>query len=106
MIKVGAWTAQAVIEAASEQVGNTDAAALRVGVLEFLRVYADQAAPDESDLPLLTAYRDWLDTAVALYSSGDESKVREYARRGALVSAELELVSARAGQSDGEPSRS
>lgn len=94
MIDVGVAAAQAAIGATGT---DPDAAALRVGVLEFLRVYAADVEPAPEHANLLAAYRDWLATAVTLYSTGDEAKVREYMHRGAILSAELELAAATAG---------
>jgi hypothetical protein len=92
MIDVGAAAAQAAIAATTV---DPDAAALRVGVLEFLRVYAAEVPPAPEYADLLAAYREWLDTAVALYSTGDETKVREFMRRRAVLGAEMDLVAAR-----------
>lgn len=91
MVKVGALTAQAVIDAAAEQNGSAEAGALRIGVLEFLRLYGAEVAAESSYTELLDAYRDWLETAVALFGTGDRSHLREYLRRGAILTAELEL---------------
>jgi hypothetical protein len=92
MVDVGAAAAQAVIAATTV---DPDAAALRVGVLEFLRVYANDVPPTPEFTDLLTAYREWLDVAVALYSTGDETKVREFVRSRAVLGAEMDLVAAR-----------
>jgi hypothetical protein len=96
IVEVGAATAQAAINTAARSGGDPDAALLRVGVLEFLRVHASRVSAPPDDRDLVDAYRDWLETAVALYSAGDEAKVREYMRQGAILAAEIALAAARA----------
>ena len=97
LVEVGAASAQAAVETAAASGGDPDAAVMRVGVLEFLRVHASRVEAEAEDAKLVDAYRSWLEIAVEIYSTGDEALVPEYTRRGALLSAELELAAARAG---------
>lgn len=101
-VRAGALMADAVIDIAADTTDH-DVATVRVGVLEFLRVHAAriEAAPDEAEL--VQAYRDWLDVAVELYSTGEYSLVRDYLRRGALLRAELDLVTVVQVPDDGVP---
>lgn len=93
MVRIGSATAQTVIDAAARS-ESVDVATLRAGVLEFLRAHAAQVSATDEEPELLIAYRDWLEIAVTLYSTGDETKVREYMHRGAVLGAELDLVAA------------
>lgn len=94
LVQVGTATAQASIDMAARTPGDPDAGALRAGLLEFLRVHATEVSADPGTENLLDAYRAWLETAVNLYSTGDESQVREFMRRGALLGAEYDLLAA------------
>lgn len=96
-IEVGAATAQTVIEISANAGADPDVAGLRVGVLELLRLHASEATAEPGYDDLLAAYRGWLETAVALYNTGDESKIREYMHRGAVLSAELDMAAAGVG---------
>ncbi|MGH3645825.1 MAG: hypothetical protein ACRDTM_01385 [Micromonosporaceae bacterium] len=93
LVEVGAAAAQAAIRVATGSDGDSDAGALCVGLLEFLRVHAVEVAEGGEYPDLLDAYREWLEITVEMYSTGDESKVREYTRRGAILGAEIDLAS-------------
>jgi hypothetical protein len=93
MVKIGALAANAVIDLAADT-EDGEVAGLRLGLLEFLRLHAANIKETDEVPELLGAYRDWLRTAVDLYSTGDLSLLREYMRRGALLRAELELAEA------------
>jgi hypothetical protein len=90
MVELGAAVAQTAIETAAATPGDDDAALLRLGVLEFLRAYAESIHTESDEEPLVRAYQDWLKTAVELYSTGDESLVPKYMRRGEALRSELE----------------
>lgn len=96
MIEVGAATAKAAIQTAAESGGDSDAALMRVGVLEFLRAYAERLPRKGAPEPLLAAYQAWLDMAVRLFSEGDESLVDEYMNRVDALAAELDRALASA----------
>lgn len=98
LVTVGAATADAAIAAASSD-NDVDAAVLRAGVLVFLRAHAAEIAPEAAtaeDAELLQAYQEWLETAVQYFGDGDAKQIREYTRRAALLSAELNLATRRA----------
>lgn len=95
MIEVGTAAAQGAGMASDAAVGDVDAAVLRVAILDFLRQYASGIDVEGTDVDLLAAYRDWLEVAVRLWGTGDEALVSEYVRRGAILTAEMELAAAR-----------
>ena len=95
LVQVSFASAQAAIDTASAVPGDADAAVMRVGVLEFLRVHASRVEAERDDARLVNSYRAWLEIAVEVYSSGKEDLVPEYMRRGGLLTAELELAEAR-----------
>ena len=96
LIRVGAACAQAAVDTEAHNELGADATALRVGVLEFLRLYAGRLEAPAGDPHLLGAYQAWLEIAVALYSSGNQELVPDYVRRGSLLTAEFDLAQARA----------
>jgi hypothetical protein len=91
MVKIGALTANAAIDLAADT-EDGKVAGMRLGLLEFLRLHAAEIPDTPQSHDLLAAYRDWLQTAVDLYSTGDLSLIRDYMRRGALLRAELSLA--------------
>jgi hypothetical protein len=96
LIEVSFASAKTAIDASTAMPGDLDAAVLRVGVLEFLRVHASRVQANGGDAKLVDAYRSWLDSAVEVYATGKEDLVPEYMRRAGLLTAELELAEARA----------
>ena len=64
-------------------------------MLAFLHSHASQVDADPDAGDLLIAYREWLDTAIELFSTGDEARIRDYMRRGAVLGAEMEMAEAR-----------
>jgi len=99
LVSTGAITAQTAIDTAAATLDH-GAAALRVGVLAFLSAHAADVVAGPSEQDLLGAYREWLAVANQLYQTGDQTLIREYTHRGAILRAELEL-SAAEGRSDG-----
>lgn len=95
LIEVSAASARAAIDTASAD-PDPDAIVMRVGVLEFLRLHASRVEAQGDDAELLQAYREWLDMAAGMFSTGREDLVREYMRSAGVFSAELELAQARA----------
>lgn len=96
LIEVSAASAKAAIDTASVEPPDTDAAIIRVGVLEFLRLHASRVEAQGDDADLLKAYSAWLDMAVEVFSTGREELVPDYMRSAGLFTAELELAQARA----------
>jgi hypothetical protein len=93
LIRVGALTAQSAINEAAVP-ADLGAAELRVGVLAFLASHAGSLSAESREGVLLDAYRNWLEVAGRLYRTGDQTLIREYMHRGAILSAELELAEA------------
>jgi len=92
MVQVGTMAAQSAIDVAAQSVADIDAAALRVGVLAFLHSHAAQTTAEPGFENLLDAYRAWLATATSLYSTGDETKIREYMHHRAILGAEMDIA--------------
>jgi hypothetical protein len=96
LVEVSVASAQAAVNTATAAAGDPDAAVMRIGILEFLRVHASRVEAEGDDARLIGAYRGWLEIAVEVYSIGNEDLIPEYMRRAGLLSAELELAQARA----------
>jgi hypothetical protein len=96
LVQVSFASAKAAIDTATAVPGDPDAAVIRVGVLEFLRVHASRVQAKGDDAKLVDAYRAWLEIAVEVYGTGKEDLVPEYMRGAGLLTAELELAEARA----------
>ncbi|MBM7046598.1 MULTISPECIES: hypothetical protein [Rhizobium] len=98
LIEVSVASAKAAIDTASTPPSDADAdaAIMRFGVLEFLRVHALSVEAQGNDADLLKAYRAWLETAVGVFSTGRQDLVPDYMRSAGLFTAELELAQARA----------
>ncbi len=96
LIEVSAASARAAIDTASANPSDGDAAVMRVGILEYVRLHASRIEAKGDDAELLKAYRAWLDTAVDVFSTGQEELIPDYLRSGALFAAELQLAQARA----------
>ena len=92
LVRVGVTTARAAIDAAAAIEPDLGAAQVRLGVLAFLHSHSGSVAAEPGREHLVTAYREWLDTATALFSEGGEGLAREYMRRGAVLGAEIELA--------------
>ena len=95
LVQVSVASAQAAINTASAWPDDADATVMRVGVLEFLRAHASRVEAQGDDVMLIASYREWLEIAVAVYSTGKEEYIPEYMRRAGLLTAELELAEAR-----------
>jgi hypothetical protein len=96
VVDTGTATAQAAIDGASRAPGDKDAALLRVGVLDLLHTHAHGLEAEGGDDAALTkAYQDWLDVALALYTTGDEALVDEYMRRASDLQARMDKAAGR-----------
>jgi hypothetical protein len=96
VVDTGTSTAQAVIDAAARAPGDPDAALLRVGVLHLLHTHAnDLTAEGGDDDALLKAYQDWLEVALALYTTGNEDLVETYMSRATVLQADMDKAAGR-----------
>lgn len=96
VVDVGTATAQACIDAVAEAGADRDAIVMRVGVLEFLKAHVADVWATGEEAALLDAYRAWLDIAIAVYSTGDESLVDAYETRARALQQAMERAGSRA----------
>jgi hypothetical protein len=102
IVKVGTTTAQACIDSAAEAGADRDVIVMRVGVLEFLAAHVADLQAGGDDAALLDAYKAWLNIAIAVYSTGEESLVGVYETRARALEQEMERAGSLAAGSAAE----
>jgi hypothetical protein len=94
-VQVGAETAQAAIDAVERFGLDGETALLRFGVVQLIQLQADDLTAEGDDAHLLDAYQRWIAVALRYYAPAPGADSREYAHAAAILSAELQLTSAR-----------
>lgn len=101
LVQVGASTLQAVIDGMEKFGVDEDTLTTRLSVAQLLHLQANEATAETEDEPLLTAYRDWLNAAIAQYTPQAQASDREYVRSAAIMMAEVRLAQLRGDTSNG-----
>jgi hypothetical protein len=99
-VQVGAETAQAAIDAVERFGLDAETGLLRFGVIQLLQLQADDLTAEGDDGLLLEAYQRWIAVALRYYAPEPAADGREYAHAAAILSAELQLTSARLSTED------